>query len=68
MTQKHSKVVQDVSVKQKYLFSCSDLPSKYLMNAYVKALGLMQVLHLESISYILKRIFPCKETDQVIIN
>lgn len=58
MTQKHSKVVQDVSVNQKYLFSCSDI-----MNAYVKALGLMQVLHSESIRYILKRIFPCQETD-----
>lgn len=31
MTQKHSKVVQDVSVKQRYLFSCSDL-SKQIFN------------------------------------
>lgn len=31
MTQKHSKVVQDVSVKQRYLFSCRDL-SKQIPN------------------------------------
>lgn len=34
MTQKHSKVVQDVSVKQRYLFLCNAL-SKQIFNEFL---------------------------------